>query len=184
MSEHERGSFPDWAEEERPRDLVWIKENLDVFWTVSTDAFEEVGRGAIFVDTTAEPVPDMGNPFAYFSQEQVEEFGNDDTRRMVTEYDPAQELVLVLLKSGDRASTYRLQFVSPDRQSDVDGEAATNLVAEPVAEPELKPPDVETLIEWEAEGGCEAACPHHCWVEPDGTCPHGNPSWLRRLGLV
>ena len=26
--------------------------------------------------------------------------------------------------------------------------------------------------------GCE------CDVEPDGTCPHGRPSWLRALGLV
>ena len=34
------------------------------------------------------------------------------------------------------------------------------------------------------EGGCEAACPHGCWVEPDGTCPHGNPSWLLKLGLI
>ena len=49
---------------------------------------------------------------------------------------------------------------------------------------EGEPPDVETLIAWEAEGGCEAACPHHCWVEADGTCTHGNPSWLIKLGLI
>ena len=23
-----------------------------------------------------------------------------------------------------------------------------------------------------------------CRVEPDGTCPHGHPSWLLRLGLI
>jgi hypothetical protein len=48
----------------------------------------------------------------------------------------------------------------------------------------LCPPDLETLIEWEAEGGCQAACPEGCWVEPDGVCPHGNPSWLIVLGLI
>jgi hypothetical protein len=49
----------------------------------------------------------------------------------------------------------------------------------------LDPPDLETLIRWEAEdGGCEAACVHACWVEPDGYCPHGNPSWLLKLGLI
>lgn len=46
------------------------------------------------------------------------------------------------------------------------------------SEPKLGIPDIETLVEWEAEGSCEAACPHHGWVEPDGVCPHGNPSWL------
>ena len=55
---------------------------------------------------------------------------------------------------------------------------------EPAAEPKLRPPDVETLIAWEAEGGREAACPHGCWVEPDGTCSHGNPSWLLKLSLI
>jgi hypothetical protein len=48
----------------------------------------------------------------------------------------------------------------------------------------LEPPDLETLMEWEAEGGCEAACPHSCWVEPDGTCTHGHPSWLLKLGMI
>ena len=54
---------------------------------------------------------------------------------------------------------------------------------EPLPQPE--PPDLETLMEWmEGDGGCEAACPHGCWVEPDGTCPHGKPSWLIVLGLI
>ena len=43
-------------------------------------------------------------------------------------------------------------------------------------------PSIEQLEEWLAEGGCEAT--DGCWVEPDGTCPHGRPSWLLRLGLV
>ena len=45
-------------------------------------------------------------------------------------------------------------------------------------------PDLETLMEWASEGGCKAACEHGCWVEPDGVCSHGNPSWLRKLGLI
>ena len=44
------------------------------------------------------------------------------------------------------------------------------------------PPDLETLIEWEAMGGCEAV--DGCWVESDGTCPHGCPSWLLVMGLI
>ena len=43
-------------------------------------------------------------------------------------------------------------------------------------------PTIEDLMEWEAQGGCEAT--DGCWVEPDGTCPHGYPSWLIVLGLI
>ena len=43
-------------------------------------------------------------------------------------------------------------------------------------------PSIEQLLAWEQEGGCEAL--DGCWVEPDGTCPHGQPSWLRHLGMI
>lgn len=45
-----------------------------------------------------------------------------------------------------------------------------------------EPPDLETLMAWEAEGYCEAL--DGCVVEPDGTCSHGCPSWLLELGLI
>jgi hypothetical protein len=32
------------------------------------------------------------------------------------------------------------------------------------------------------EHGSEAT--DGCWVEPDGICPHGHPSWLLYFGLV
>jgi hypothetical protein len=118
-------------------------------------------------------MPGAGHPFGYFSQDQIEELGDEDTNRMVTEYEPAQEFVVVLLKPQDRASTYRLGVVARKPQEAVAGEGTPNHTSEPAAEPDLKPPDVETLIAWEAEGGCEAACPHHCWVEPDGAPRHG-----------
>ena len=43
-------------------------------------------------------------------------------------------------------------------------------------------PDIEQLIEWESEGGCEAT--DGCWVEPDGVCEHGCKSWLLELGMI
>lgn len=42
----------------------------------------------------------------------------------------------------------------------------------------------ELLQEWYDAGGCEAACPNGCWVEPDGTCEHGEPSWFLLLGMI
>ena len=57
--------------------------------------------------------------------------------------------------------------------------------AEPGDRTQLESPDLETLMSWMVDdGGCEAACPHGCWVEPDGQCEHDNPSWLIVLGLI
>ena len=43
-------------------------------------------------------------------------------------------------------------------------------------------PDVDTLEEWMDDCGCEAT--DGCWVEPDGVCEHGHPSWLLVLGMI
>jgi hypothetical protein len=44
-------------------------------------------------------------------------------------------------------------------------------------------PSVATLERWDSEGYCKAVgC--GCRVEPDGTCHHGHPSWLRALGWI
>lgn len=45
------------------------------------------------------------------------------------------------------------------------------------------PPSVEDLWDWMDEyGKCTAT--DGCWVEPDGHCEHGHPSWLLELGLI
>lgn len=50
-------------------------------------------------------------------------------------------------------------------------------------DPTADRPDTETIEEWlNDDGGCEAT--DGCWVEPDGTCPHGHPSWFLVLGLI
>jgi len=55
---------------------------------------------------------------------------------------------------------------------------------QPVAKKPRKPrrPSMAQLERWMDEGGCEAT--DGCWVEPDGTCPHGYKSWLLVLGMI
>jgi len=43
-------------------------------------------------------------------------------------------------------------------------------------------PTGRQLRTWLDEGGCEAT--DGCWVEPDGYCEHGCPSWMIVLGLI
>lgn len=50
-------------------------------------------------------------------------------------------------------------------------------------EPTTDEPDIEDIEEWFEDGdGCEAT--DGCWVEPDGVCSHGHPSWMLVLGLI
>ena len=54
-----------------------------------------------------------------------------------------------------------------------------------MTETKITPPSLDQLMEWEAEGGCETACQHAAWVEPDGCCPEcGADSWLIVLGFI
>lgn len=50
------------------------------------------------------------------------------------------------------------------------------------AQPVPEQPSLEQLEEWMSESGCET--PDGCWVEPDGTCEHGQRSWLLILGMI
>lgn len=43
-------------------------------------------------------------------------------------------------------------------------------------------PSEEYIKDWSMDGGCET--PDGCWVEEDGICEHGYPSWLRIMGLI
>lgn len=50
-------------------------------------------------------------------------------------------------------------------------------------EPTAEAPEIEDLMAWvDEEGGCEAT--DGCWVEPDGVCPHGHPSWLLAWAMI
>jgi len=52
----------------------------------------------------------------------------------------------------------------------------------PYPKPTEDRPDMEQLEEWVFDSVCEAT--DGCEVEHDGSCEHGHPSWLLRLGLI
>lgn len=182
MTKSHESLWPEWAEQERAGDLAWIHENLHIFWPAARMGYETAGRGTIMVDTTSRP-PGEGHPFGYFDQTAIEQRMDEDTKRMVREYDPSWELVTSLLKSQDRISSYRIGVTfAEELRENLGSRVETSQQGEPPAMSSIEPPDIETLREWEAEGGCEAT--DGCWVEPDGTCLHGHRSWLLELGLI
>lgn len=46
----------------------------------------------------------------------------------------------------------------------------------------FEPPDMETLKEWNSDGGCESVLGN--WTEPDGYDEYGAPSWIMVLGFI
>jgi hypothetical protein len=163
--------------------------------------YQAVGRGAVVVDTTTTAVHPggVGHPFGYLEEATLRQWGDADTQRLVRDYEPTAEFVTMLLKAHERVSSYRLRVVSRPLREEVGEWAAAEVPSqnpaagvqagqdETQAEADsetLTLPDLETLMAWADEGVCEAACPHHCVVECDGTCEHGNPSWLLKLGLI
>ncbi len=100
---------PSWARTERLADMVWITDNLHILWPAAFHEFRAQGRGVIVVDTTSRPRPDAGHPFGYYGVQHVAKSGNADALRMANEYEPTTEVVIMLLKRENRASTYRVQ---------------------------------------------------------------------------
>jgi hypothetical protein len=161
------------TDEERQDDLEWIKENTHLFLPMAREGFDRFGRGALVVDTTQRPTGE-GHPFGYFPQGMLEDEADDDTLRMVSEYEPEEEFVTVLLKPRYRVSSYRLRMIEGDLLESPGDRGNIDLKPDP--------PDIETLMAWERDGYCEAT--DGCVCEPDGTCPHGHQSWLLVMGLI
>lgn len=114
MSSERQHQWPEWARQERGRDLAWIQENLHVLWPAAQQGYQASGRGAIVIDTLSHPAG-AGNPFVYLPQNEVAKMEDADASRMVDQYDPNWELVTMLLKSAQRLSTYRVRIPAQRR---------------------------------------------------------------------
>ena len=72
---------------------------------------------------------------------------------------------------------------NPEPAPRTDAPPTANPPATPKKVNRMRRPSLEELQrQLEEDGGCEAT--DGCFVEPDGTCEHGQPSWLLALGLI
>ncbi len=104
--------IPAWAIQERQQDLDWIQTNLERFWQTASTLAQRNGRGAIVVDAVAKPIGE-GNLFTYFSQVEMERFEDGDIQRLVSQYIPSDEFVVVLLKPNNHSSSYQIRMLPP-----------------------------------------------------------------------
>ena len=101
----ERHPQPDRSEQERRRDLAWIRENQTLFWLVASTACEEIGYGALMVDLIHKPL-ERGHPFSYYAEEELE-VQDQQLQQHLQDYDPGREFIVVLLKPSGRTDVYR-----------------------------------------------------------------------------
>ena len=85
---------------EHHKDLEWVEENRSLFWLVATVAWEQTGPGAIIVDLS-KPSNDGGYLFRYMTQGEIE-LRDNHLDRLLREYNPHREFVVVLLKTNDQ----------------------------------------------------------------------------------
>jgi hypothetical protein len=191
MNEGEPHYEPAESSREPQSNRDWLEAYVPVFWPAAQFGFEEWGRGALIIQLIPEEAEDETR-FHYADQTSIEPAAAEVYRHLgglVSTYDPQTTFVAVIMTPGRPAAVYQIkigdtavEIIDVDPDPDPDKLSLPGL--ESTAEPVLAPPDLETLMAWADEGGCEAACPHACWTEPDGTCSHGQPSWLLKLGLI
>ena len=102
----EKIELTDWNEKARAADLAWIDENLQVLNDMATTEYNEKGRGVIFVNTTEKE--ELSHQHWYLPQAVVEELEDNELKQRVREYDPIQELILVLEKTGGHYSIFQI----------------------------------------------------------------------------
>ena len=85
---------------EHRRDLDLIEENRAIFWLVATVACEQTGPVAIIVDLS-KTSNDGGYLFRYMTQGEIE-LRDNHLDRLLREYNPHREYVVVLLKTNDQ----------------------------------------------------------------------------------
>lgn len=112
MERGESEPHPSAAEIERAREIAWVREHLEFFWSFASEEYQESGRGALVVDTNqvVEQEGEATHPILYLPQTDlgVYQWANqNEIVRMVGEYNPSWEFVTVLIKA-DSESAYRM----------------------------------------------------------------------------
>ena len=112
MKETDPLHLPIEQDEITAAELAWLKENLSIFWPAAHAGFSEMGRGAIVIDGYSQPLGEE-TQFHYTSLAEFEEQEDKVSGRMaelVSEYDPEQQFVAVIIRQPDADAEYEFSM--------------------------------------------------------------------------
>lgn len=92
----ERTKLTDFNEELLKLEKQWLDDNLPIFQKACMDGYEELGRGALMVNTNSTN-DKLGHPFWYMKQAIIEDLNLDDLANAIRSYDPFKEIVLSVI---------------------------------------------------------------------------------------
>ncbi len=98
MKEIQRGDLS--AEEQKAKELAWLKENLTAFWSTAYGGYCDAGRGAIVINITPQGLGE-DTLFHYSLQNIIEEQADETSLQLaglVAEYDPETQFVAVFVR--------------------------------------------------------------------------------------
>lgn len=103
--------------ESRESHAEFIRTNWPVAAAFAWQQYQKQGRGCLVVDVTKSKDPPPGESYlfgesqaAYVPYQGVRATGDLDVKRMVKEYDPAKEVVFVLLRLDGGVSSCRVHI--------------------------------------------------------------------------
>jgi hypothetical protein len=98
-------------EKEGFEDAALIAQQVSVLFATAQLWYATTGRGIVVVDATLQ----LGKAFpalSYFGAAEVLHVGKAEMCRIVREYDPGCEVVVVLLKQANQMSTYTMTVLA------------------------------------------------------------------------
>ena len=99
-----------------------MKENLSIFWPAAHAGYTEVGRGAIVIDGYSEPLGE-DTQFHYASLAEFEEQEDRVSNRMaelVSEYDPEQQFVAVIIRQPEVEYEFSMSLTNLDLDPEIE----------------------------------------------------------------
>jgi hypothetical protein len=85
--------------------MNWIADNIDTLADEAAECFRTQGHGALAIKRWDPDNPDL--PMFYMAAARMPE-GDQRSQRIVRDYDPEAEMVIMLVKPDDAISIYRI----------------------------------------------------------------------------
>jgi hypothetical protein len=90
-------------------DLAWINGRMNTLWMRAQRGYDAVGRGVVAA-SMASGVTGGASAFSYLAEAAVAKLGDAETMRMMRAYDPREEFVIRLRRTGGGERNYQVRL--------------------------------------------------------------------------